>query len=797
MRCSKMFPRNRISWSDSRVIAANPEHSNSSMTTHNGFSLTINGLVQGVGFRPTVWRVAKDLGLHGSVFNDAGGVVVELVADTAQCEHFVAKLHAECPPLARIDTVTCAQATVADRGSFNIAATQQGSVTTGCAPDAATCPQCRNELFDPDNRRFRYPFINCTHCGPRLSIIRQIPYDRATTTMAQFTQCSACQHEYEDPADRRFHAQPNACDACGPKVWLEDNQGQKKDVGDVFSALVTAVKAGRIIAIKGIGGFHLACDATNSEAVSELRLRKYRPHKAFALMARDLDVLAAYAALDNNAADLLRSPEAPVVLLDAADNSEHPLAPDVAPGQYQLGFMLPYTPLHLLLMETLDVPLVMTSGNRSGAPQAISNEDAREQLSGIADLFLMHDRPIQNRVDDSVVRQIDGRSHYLRRARGYAPTSLPLPAGFEDTPDLVALGAELKNTLCLIQSGRAILTQHLGDLEDARTYEQYQHTLLLYQNLYQHQSDLYVCDLHPEYLSSKFGETLSEEGKSLVRVQHHHAHLASCLGENGYPLHGVPVLGICLDGTGFGLDNTLWGGEFLLGGYQQVERLAHIKPFPLVGGAQAIREPWRCLYAQLRQADVCVQTELEEVFPLLATKPCVTLDKMIEKGLNCPMTSSAGRLFDAVAAALGCHGEGISYEGQAAIELETLARKGALATPTYTLAIVNNQIDPAPLWQQLIADLQQQRNRADMAMAFHKGFANAVLEQTLALQKVHGFSTVALSGGVMQNGLLFSALEKQLGAQGLTVLTHQTLPANDGCISYGQALITAANAELQ
>ena len=766
------------------------------MTVHNGFRLTINGLVQGVGFRPTVWRIANDLGLHGSVSNDAGGVVVELKADASQRDRFVAELYARCPPLARIDSLEFAGAVVTDPGSFVISDTRQGNVSTGCAPDAATCPECRHELFDSTNRRFRYPFINCTHCGPRLSIIRQIPYDRATTTMAQFIQCCECQAEYQDPADRRFHAQPNACPNCGPRVWLEDNRGHRQSQVEAFRALSTALRAGNIAAIKGLGGFHLACDATNPKVVAELRRRKQRPDKAFALMVRDLNVVREYAVLDDNAA-LLSCTEAPVVLLDAIENNERPLADNVAPGQYQLGFMLPYTPLHLLLMETLEMPLVMTSGNRSGLPQAITNDDAREQLSEIADLFLMHDRPIQNRVDDSVVRQIDGRSHYLRRARGYAPTSLALPPGFDQAPDLIALGAELKNTLCLIQSGRAILTQHLGDLEDARTYEQYQHTLSLYQNLYQHHSDLYVCDMHPEYLSSKFGEQLADEGKTLVRVQHHHAHLAACLGENSYPLEGEPVLGICLDGTGFGLDNTLWGGEFLLGGYQQIKRLAHIKPFPLVGGVQAIREPWRCLYAQLKQAGVIAQSELEVLFPLLATKPCATLDKMIEKGLNCPITSSAGRLFDAVAAALGCHTEGITYEGQAAIELETLARQGDLETAAYPLAIVDNQIDPTPLWQQLIEDLQLQRNRADMAMAFHKGFANIVVEQTLVLKKEHGFNTVALSGGVMQNGLLFTALESQLSAQGLNVLMHRRLPANDGCIAFGQALIAAAQAHQQ
>lgn len=759
---------------------------------YNGIELRISGLVQGVGFRPHVWRVARQLKLSGRVFNAASGVVVELCTDADGAEQFVTELLATLPPLAQVDRIERNPTLIASVSGFEIVATQQGSVSTGCAPDAATCEQCREELFDPNNRRYRYPFINCTHCGPRLSIIRQIPYDRATTTMSAFTQCNQCQAEYDDPEDRRFHAQPNACAECGPEVWLEDTQGNAIDSDGPFQQLAQALGEGKIIAIKGLGGFHLACDATNDTAVQTLRERKFRPDKPFALMARDLDVVRGFARVSPQAEILLTSTAAPVVLLDRYVDGRGLLADGVAPSQYQLGFMLPYTPLHLLLMETLDYPLVMTSGNRSGMPQAIDNDDARLQLSDIADLFLLHNRPIQNRVDDSVVRSVDGASQTLRRARGYAPAALPLPPGFENTPDLVALGAELKNTLCLIQSGKAILTQHLGDLEDARTYEQYQHTLSLYQNLYQHQSDLFVCDLHPEYLSSKFGEQLAEEGNRLLKVQHHHAHLAACLGENNYPRDGDPVLGICLDGTGFGLDNTLWGGEFLLGGYAQVERVAHIKPFPLVGGVQAIREPWRCLYAQLKQAlPAHSVAELSERFPVLTGKPCATLDKMIEKQLNCPITSSAGRLFDAVAAALDCSGAGITYEGQAAIELETLARKAPLDTPGYRLGIVDQQIDPTPMWQHLVTDLEQTRNPAEIAMAFHNGFASAVVEMAVKLKQQYGFETVALSGGVMQNGLLSHALSHQLQAQSLDVLTHQTLPANDGCIAYGQALIAA------
>jgi hydrogenase maturation protein HypF len=761
---------------------------------NNGYRIRVQGLVQGVGFRPFVWRLATEAGLRGRVWNDAAGVQIELLATDAERARFMNALASNLPPLARLDAMEAEPATLEPAPEFSIVVSQQGQVSTGCVPDAATCETCRNELFDPADRRYRYPFINCTHCGPRLSIIREIPYDRATTTMASFTLCPACLAEYNDPADRRFHAQPNACPACGPQVWLEDSRGQRIESADPFRCLSEALDAGKIVAVKGLGGFHLACDATDAGAVAQLRQRKQRPDKAFALMVRDLAVLARYAQVDDRAAALLSGAEAPVVLLDAVDNPLRPLAPVVAPGQYQLGFMLPYTPLHLLLMAPLDRPLVMTSGNRSGAPQAISNEDARAQLADIADLFLMHDRPIQNRVDDSVVRIADHQLHMLRRARGYAPASLPLPPGFEAAPDLVALGAELKNTLCLTQAGRAILTQHLGDLEDARTYEQYQHTLALYQNLYQHHSPHYVCDLHPEYLSSKFGAQLEEGGAALTQVQHHHAHLAACLGEHRYPLDGEAVLGICLDGTGLGVDNTLWGGEFLLGGYRSVERVAHLKPFPLVGGTQAIREPWRCLYAQLTQAlPEQIQTEREQLFPLLAGKPCATLDKMIEKGLNSPLTSSAGRLFDAVAAALDCHADGITYEGQAAIELETLARQSDPNTVSYPFVLADGVIDPAPLWRALVADIATgQRSRADMARAFHTGFASAVLQQVQQLQTRHGFTTVALSGGVMQNGLLFTALSEGLRAQGFAVLSHHQLPANDGCIAFGQALVAAA-----
>lgn len=761
--------------------------------TQNTYLLSITGIVQGVGFRPFVWRLANDMTLKGCVYNDAGGVKIQLNAQADQLQHFIQRLQEESPALASIEHISAEPARFYPYICFEILESKQGLLTTGCAPDAATCDNCKRELFDPNNRRYRYPFINCTDCGPRLSIIRHIPYDRQSTTMAAFEQCQLCRVEYTNPADRRYHAQPNACPQCGPQLWLEDAHGRRLPVTDCFDLLRQVLMEGKVVALKGLGGFHLTCDATNADAVTALRQRKRRPDKAFALMVRDVDLLQNYAQADEESINLLSSPLAPVVLLNPRENQSHPIAVGVAPGQYQLGFMLPHTPIHHLLMEKFEIPLVMTSGNRSGSPQAITNEDAREQLSEIADLFLMHDRPIQNRVDDSVVRQVQGEFHMLRRARGYAPGSLLLPDGFASAPELVALGGELKNTLCIIKSGRAVVSQHLGDLEDIRTFEQYQATHDLFCDLYQVKSDRYACDMHPEYLSSKFAEELAEQGNQLVRVQHHHAHLASCLGDNAYPLSAPPVLGICLDGTGYGTDGTLWGGEFLFGDYHEALRVAHIKPFPLIGGTQAILQPWRVLYALLRQSlpgqDMA---GCKVLFSALQSPHCNTFDKMLEQEINCPLTSSAGRLFDAVAAALGCHPEAISYEGQAAIELETLAQQASVSVKPYLMTISGNQIDPANLFLCIVNDLKARRPKEEIALAFHLGVAKALVEMTMLLSRQYKFDTVALSGGVLQNQIINRELHDQLKSSGLNVLGHNQLPANDAGLSFGQALVAAA-----
>lgn len=763
------------------------------------YEIAVSGRVQGVGFRPFVWRLANQMQLAGKVWNHAQGVAIVLQADETQLHTFIHRLQQEAPVLAKITKVS--HRSVADQvlDGFTIVATEQGEVATGCPPDAAICRACLYELTDPTNRRYRYPFINCTDCGPRLSIIQRIPYDREFTTMSVFQQCEACLREYHDPANRRFHAQPNACPQCGPNVWLENAQGDVLESADPFALLADALEKGKIVALKGLGGFHLACDATQALVVQRLRERKRRPHKAFALMVSSLAQLRTHAVVEDGVQHLLAQPEAPVVLLDQKLSTD--IAANVAPGQYQMGFMLPYTPLHHLLTQAFTKPLVMTSGNGSGAPQAIDNDEARTQLAEIADLFLMHDRAIQNRLDDSVVRYQQGQVHYLRRARGYAPTSLPLPEGFSAETDWLALGAQMKNTVCLLKGGQAVISQYLGDLENVPTYDAFLQALALYQNLYQFKATHFVCDKHPDYLSSQYGDSLQAQGMIVERVQHHHAHLAACLGENGYPLNSPPVLGICMDGTGLGDDTTLWGGEWLLGNYTSYQRLAHITPFPLIGGSKAIIEPWRCLYAQLVQAHVDVPKDvLVQCYPPLASALCATFDKMLAQQLNTPLTSSAGRLFDAVAAALGCSTQQISYEGQAAIELETLAR---MADPdgaeAYPFAIVDNRLDPAPFWQALTADLHAgKRSRADMAWAFHAGFSAAVIALTLQLRKQAAFETVALSGGVLQNGLIFIALKTGLEAAGLRVLWHQQLPANDSAISLGQALVAAArfNAKL-
>ncbi|MCB9949180.1 MAG: carbamoyltransferase HypF [Rhodospirillaceae bacterium] len=772
-----------------------------------GEEIRVLGIVQGVGFRPTVWRLARDCGLAGDVRNDGSGVRIRLWGAEAARLAFVERLRAEPPPLARIDAVErrpwCGPAPT---DGFAIAASEADAIHTIMPADAATCRECVEETLDPTQRRYRYPFTNCTHCGPRLTIVARLPYDRPNTSMAPFALCPDCRREYEDPADRRFHAQPIACPACGPSVALTDMDGRECGLPavDAVAAAALLIARGDIVAVKGIGGYHLACDATDAAAVARLRQRKRRYGKPFAVMARDLAMVRRYCTLDAAAEALLTAPAAPIVLL-AADGDVR-LAEGLSPGLATLGVMLPYTPLHHLLLRDVGRPVVMTSGNPSHRPQCIDDAAARVELAGIADWVLSHDRGIVNRADDSVMRIMAGRPQVLRRGRGLAPSPLALPPGFAGSPALLALGAELKNTFCLVKDGMAILSQHQGDLEDASTEEEFRRNLALFETVLEQTPSVVAVDRHPDYLSTKYGRhRAEEEGAALVEVQHHHAHIASCMAENGLPLDGPPVLGVALDGLGFGDDGTIWGGEFLLADYRGYRRLGTFRPVAMIGGAQAIREPWRNAFAHLDAAfgwdRFAAEWDGLDLLRFLTAKPVATLGAMLRRGINCPPASSCGRLFDAVAAAVGlCRDEAL-YEGQAAAELEALVPGSGGGEGAYPFAITRPPgdapmlIDSGPMWLALLRDLADGVAPPGIAARFHRGLAGAIAEMVSAIRCQPGGATiarVALSGGVFQNKVLLEQVVRSLSAQGCEVLTHSVVPANDGGLSLGQAVVAAA-----
>ena len=767
-------------------------------------AIRVRGIVQGVGFRPAVWCHAREEHICGRVWNDSEGVLIHAWGSKEQLDRFVHRISSNPPPLAVIDVME--REPLDDPRipqEFTIVASEAGDTRTGVAADAATCPVCLQEVIDPVNRRYRYPFTNCTHCGPRLSIVRAVPYDRANTSMDVFTQCPRCQAEYDNPADRRFHAQPNACPECGPTLWLEERGGGRVEPEEGTDAIDVACKLiehGHIVAIKGIGGIHLACDAGNEQAVDTLRQRKQRYHKAFALMARDCAMIGEYAVISKQEQALLERVAAPIVILRQQGTR---LATGIAPGQNTLGFMLPYTPLHHLMMAQMQRPIVLTSGNHSDEPQCIDNDDARERLSQIADYWLLHDRDIINRLDDSVARVVDNRPVTLRRARGFAPESMPLPAGFEVALPMLAMGAELKNSFCLLKQGRAVLSQHMGDLEDAATFADYRHNLSLYRQLFDLSPEVIVVDRHPDYLSTQLGRAMAaEEGTRLIEVQHHHAHIAACMVEKGMPLDCAPVLGVALDGLGFGDDGTLWGGEFLLADYRGCERLAHFAPIAMPGGTQAIREPWRNAYAHLIKAIGWERLERDfaslEIVRFLQQKPLSNLKLMVERGLNTPDASSCGRLFDAAAAVIGICRESVSFEGQAAIEMEAMAepRFQEEASNGYPCKIEmggeTSLISWEPLWEALLTDLEQGFDTAIVAARFHHGIANAVVDSCQLINANNGVKEVVLSGGVFQNRLLLERVAESLRQAGLTVHYPEKIPANDGGVSLGQAAIAAA-----
>ncbi len=776
--------------------------------------IRIYGTVQGVGFRPTVYRIAKELKLKGDICNDGEGVLIRVSGSQESIEEFIKRIQQESPLLANIDRlkrIACQHNF--EFNNFTISDSINTAIKTQIVPDAATCEDCKQEIFDPLSRYYRYPFTNCTHCGPRLSIINAIPYDRHHTSMKMFAMCPQCSKEYADIENRRFHAQPVACYTCGPQAWLERADGKPVTAAmfsmlDDVDAVCTLLQKGEIVAIKGLGGFHLACDATNHQAVEKLRQRKQRDDKPFALMARDIEIIEKYCKLTPKEKELLESAIAPIVLIKIPPIPPSPclpLSPSIAPKQNTLGFMLPYTPLHHLILRRMNRPIVLTSGNISDEPQCINNQEARETLSKIADYFILHNRDIINQVDDSVVRVIGEKIQIIRRARGYAPAPINLPSGFENTPQILAMGSELKNTFCLLRDGQAILSQHLGDLANSTVFESYQDTLNLYLNLFEHQPEAVAVDKHPEYLSTKLGKELATANQiKLYDIQHHHAHIAACMAENSLPLHSAPVLGIALDGLGYGEDNTLWGGEFLLADYHNFTRLATFKPVPLIGGEQATYQPWRNTYAQLISAfnwlDIKQNYGNLEIVKYLEKKPLKLLNELKEKSFNTPLSSSTGRLFDAVAAAIGICREQCSYQGQAAIEMEALIdekqlnqRKETLTYP-FLLNFLDSiyYIDPQPMWKALLKDLQQQTSKKIIAEKFHVGLAIAIVETVNTLRKKHSIKQVALTGGVFQNRILLTQVTNRLQASGISVLTHSLVPCNDGGLSLGQAVIAAA-----
>lgn len=760
------------------------------MGAAQGEIIEISGIVQGVGFRPFVYRLALRLGLDGTVSNAGGRVLIHAGGPPAALEAFAAALIAEAPPLARIERVERRPAAMPESG-FRIIESGAGTVSIGVVPDVATCPACLAEIADPKARRHRYAFTNCTDCGPRFSIVAGLPYDRPATTMAGFAMCPACRTEYENPADRRFHAQPIACPTCGPRLRLE-REGAEMVSSDPIRDAAELLRAGHILAVKGIGGFHIACDATNAEAVASLRARKHRPTKPLAVMT-DLATAHRLYVINPDEETVLQAPAAPILLLPLRRNAD--LAPGIAPGQSHLGLMLPYTPLHHLLLEAVGRPLVMTSGNRSSEPQIFRDEEARTGLAGIVDGFLMHDRPIARRLDDSVARFAAGQLRVMRRGRGLAPLPLALPEDFAGAPPVLAMGGELKSALCLTHGARALLSHHLGDLDEPATGDAFETALADYAALFAHAPQVIAADLHPDYRASRLAADLAEARQlPLEHVQHHHAHIAAAMAENGWRRADGKVVGIALDGLGLGEDGTVWGAEVLLCDYRESRRIARLSPIPLAGGDAASREPWRVLLAHLDRALGRAAVDRDaRLAALFAGKPVPTLRAMMDKGLNAPLASSAGRLFDAVAAFLGLAPDRLSHEGEAAMALEAIAVGDAAPYP-FAISTPGDliEIDPAPLWRALVMDRVSARPLPDMAAAFHAGLADAFVSVAAKAADEAGVPAVALSGGVFQNARLLEETAARLRARGLIPLIPSHVPANDGGLALGQAVVAAA-----
>jgi hydrogenase maturation protein HypF len=773
-------------------------------------SISVRGIVQGVGFRPFVYGLAVKHSLKGWVYNTSEDVKIEVEGEAEAVEQFELELKTKAPPLAHIEAVTIKHHPPRGYKNFEIrhSQAQEGKYQL-ISPDVATCQACLGELLNPEDRRYGYPFTNCTNCGPRFTIIEDMPYDRPQTTMRYFQMCPQCQAEYDNPLDRRFHAQPNACPKCGPQVELVDNKGSLitpiESGSNPIAAASQLLKEGKIVAIKGLGGFLLACDATNDTVVKTLRQRKKRSSKPFAIMVTTVDEVKSHCFISPEEEDLLTSPESPIVLMRWKEDSS--VSREVAPNLRFLGIMLPYTPLHHILLRDIGRPLVMTSGNLSEEPIARDNDEALRRLSGIADYFLIHNRDIYSRYDDSVAIVERSTSQLIRRARSYAP--YPIRLSFE-TKQILGCGAEEKNTFCLTKDNYAFLSQHIGDMENMETLEHFDSTISLYKRLFHIEPEIIAHDLHPDYLATKYARELGESGMKIVPVQHHHAHIASCMADNG--LEGL-VIGVAFDGTGMGADGNIWGGEFLVADYRNFRRVGHLEYLPLPGGATAIKRPYRTaigyiltllgenalnavIASEARQSPLAYIGQVTEV-------EVEVIKRQIERKINSPLSSSMGRLFDAISALLGIRGE-IDYEGQAAVELEMAAYSSVIARRVSDEAIsANNESYPyrivedegirivhlRDLLSAVIEDLPQGIPKGRISVKFHNTVARMINEMCHLTADETGISQVALSGGVFQNRLLLRKTVSLLESSGFQVFTHKQVPCNDGGISLGQAVI--------
>jgi len=746
-------------------------------------TIAIQGTVQGVGFRPFVHRLASELRLGGFVKNQTSGVCIEVEGEGGPLDEFLAQLVSKLPSLARIDEISWHRQLSRGDRDFRIESSEQ--VASGqilIPPDAASCDDCLSELFDPRDRRYRYPFLNCTNCGPRLTIVTGAPYDRERTTMARFLMCPACRAEYDDPTNRRFHAQPTACATCGPKLSALDADGRKIEIEDTVHWFAEAILAGKIGAMKGLGGYHLICSAVDAEVVAELRHRKNRDEKPLAVMVADVTSAKALCELDAAEEELLTSWRRPIVLLRKRALSR--LANEVAPGNPQLGLMLPYTPLHhLLLREVNGLPLVMTSGNRSDEPIVCDEAEAVEVLRGICDLFLIHDRPIHVRCDDSVTRVIGGIESPVRRSRGYAPQPIAIPV--ECAAPVLAVGGQLKNAFALGNGSRAILSHHMGDLDHFKAFGAFERDIALYEELFDLKPRCVAHDLHPDYASTRYAQ---KRGIPCVSIQHHHAHMASCMAEHGL---NEPVIGVTFDGSGFGPDGAIWGGEFLVGDYSRFNRVAHLRYIAMPGGEWAVREPWRMATAYLLDA----KKECGEFAKRIPAASRRLIQTMIERKFNSPQTSSMGRLFDAVASLIGVK-DRVSYEGQAAIMLDALAKSVAVSG-SYPFEISADSqgvwiVDTRPIILSIVREINSGIEKGHMARRFHSTLVEIVSNVCSKVTKITEIRNVVLSGGTFMNELLTTEVSDRLTRQGLQVYRHRLVPPNDGGLCLGQLIIAAS-----